>query len=535
MSDVIRMKLQDVVNMGEGGGSDEIWLPSVDAEGDLSWRKSSSSTPPETVNIKGPAGADGQNGQDGQDGANGLGVKSLAVDASNHLIITFDDDSTEDAGEIDVTVPIDDTTPASNKVYSSEKVEEKFVDNNEYLHTKIAEIVEPTSYNKIKNSDVMSKIGDDTYTIAGDARYSGLDLKYKIADFKENEDVNFFFKFKRNSNDPHNAVSFQLVFAIPGGQSSIGVIALAGADEMNFAVYTFTYEQLLAKKKDDTYIQIYVMQQSSTNPVYDFTESIAVFYGSTVEKPTLMQLRDSVYNPLNGKKVMFLGDSITALKDERSWVNSFLYMTGMNEVVDTAVVGAYLREFSDTVYDGDPKTSNDHNNVLGNQVQKIINNQYEAPDVIMIAIGTNGGISFTDEQLKASYYDENGMVALADLDKTNAAGAFRYCNEKLHNLYPNALICWCSPIQRSWQSSTIFDANMEQSYNLEKLTRWGSSYFIDTHSCGIRAANEINGGRGEYLVDGLHPNSAGAIVMARFNASAVASLLGVASRYLDVK
>ncbi len=123
MSDVIRMKLQDVVNMGGGSGSDEIWLPSVDAEGDLSWSKSSSSTPPETVNIKGPAGADGSNGQDGQDGANGLGVKSLAVDASNHLITTFDNDTTEDAGEINVTVPIDDTTAANNKVYSSEKVE----------------------------------------------------------------------------------------------------------------------------------------------------------------------------------------------------------------------------------------------------------------------------------------------------------------------------------------------------------------------------------------------------------------------------
>lgn len=36
----------------------------------------------------------------GEKGDTGLGVKSVDVDASNHLIVTYDDDSTEDAGEI---------------------------------------------------------------------------------------------------------------------------------------------------------------------------------------------------------------------------------------------------------------------------------------------------------------------------------------------------------------------------------------------------------------------------------------------------
>ena len=55
----------------------------------------------------GPAGKDGKNGKDGtdgidgQDGADGLGIKSVAVNSSNHLIITYDDDTTEDAGAIE--------------------------------------------------------------------------------------------------------------------------------------------------------------------------------------------------------------------------------------------------------------------------------------------------------------------------------------------------------------------------------------------------------------------------------------------------
>ena len=235
--DLVDVELQDVVIISGGGGSDSVWLPNVNEDGDISWRRSSTLTPPETMNIKGPQGeagpkgdpgADGKDGKDGapgekgdkgdkgdtgatgatgergpkgeigeqgpqgiqgeqgpkgetgttgpqgadgkgiasivktstsgnvdtytitytdntiqtytvtngvngqdghdgapgQDGADGLGIKSVDINASNHLIVTYDDDTTKDAGEIDVTVPIDDTTPAVNKVYSSEKVEE---------------------------------------------------------------------------------------------------------------------------------------------------------------------------------------------------------------------------------------------------------------------------------------------------------------------------------------------------------------------------------------------------------------------------
>lgn len=43
----------------------------------------------------------GAKGDDGADGADGLGIKSVEIDSSNHLIVTYDDDTTEDAGEIE--------------------------------------------------------------------------------------------------------------------------------------------------------------------------------------------------------------------------------------------------------------------------------------------------------------------------------------------------------------------------------------------------------------------------------------------------
>lgn len=54
----------------------------------------------------GKDGQDGAPGKDGQDGAPGakgdpgLGIKSVSIDSNNHLIVTYDDDTTQDAGEI---------------------------------------------------------------------------------------------------------------------------------------------------------------------------------------------------------------------------------------------------------------------------------------------------------------------------------------------------------------------------------------------------------------------------------------------------
>ena len=88
------VELQDGIVVG-GGGSDSVWLPNVSEEGEISWSKSASTTPPETRNIKGDDGAPGQDGEDG------LGIKSVDLNGSNHLIVTYDDDTTHDAGEIE--------------------------------------------------------------------------------------------------------------------------------------------------------------------------------------------------------------------------------------------------------------------------------------------------------------------------------------------------------------------------------------------------------------------------------------------------
>lgn len=56
-------------------------------------------------------GADGNDGAAGSDGADGRGIASLAVDGNRHLIVTYDDGSTQDAGALPAGAPVGSATP----------------------------------------------------------------------------------------------------------------------------------------------------------------------------------------------------------------------------------------------------------------------------------------------------------------------------------------------------------------------------------------------------------------------------------------
>ena len=148
-----------ILGNNDGGGtpgeSDNIWKPTVSSNGEITWRKSKSTTTPDPQNIKGPKGDEGDPGETGpqgpagpkgdtgetgpqgpkgdtgdtgpqgpkgdtgetgatgpkgdtgetgpqgpkgDDGDPGKGIKSMAINAQNHLIITYDDDIIQDAG-----------------------------------------------------------------------------------------------------------------------------------------------------------------------------------------------------------------------------------------------------------------------------------------------------------------------------------------------------------------------------------------------------------------------------------------------------
>lgn len=233
------------------------------------------------------------------------------------------------------------------------------------------------------------------------------------------------------------------------------------------------------------------------------------------------------------KKVLFLGDSITAGSNGgESWVNDFLAKINGELVANVAVGGAVLADIDNTAYDGNPQSNTPVSNVLGNQVQKILNNDYEAPDIIMISVGTNSGIrikeTVTDadvasgySSIKDTYYKNNELVPLDDVVRTTDAGAFRYASETLHKKYPNAVIFWCSPIH---SADTNRRPNKIYSWHksLELATEYTGQRNIDTLRCGVFATNKnLDESYEDFIPDGLHLNKRGANKVACYNAEKV--------------
>lgn len=261
----------------------------------------------------------------------------------------------------------------------------------------------------------------------------------------------------------------------------------------------------------------------TNNEQFTIDTDIEITLNNNVNNFTdIVEAINDLYKKFNEEKFyngLFLGDSITALGGSYGWITYFTEIIPTESAINVAVPGAQLMDKENSVYNGNPSGDDPENNVLGNQVQKILNNDYPAPDYIIIAIGTNGGITFTsEEEIYNTYYDENGdVVPLENVDRKTSAGAFRYCNEKLHEKYPEAMICWCTPIQANTKMKRVNDT-IRYGENLKVLCNYGANYCIDSIKCGILGINEIANENGEDLVDGLHPNEHGAKKLGTFNA-----------------
>ena len=80
-------------------------------------------------------GADGINGTNGTNGTDGVGISSVTVDASNHLIVTLTNNTQIDAGAINVPTPSNViTTDTNTQLFNDNKILE--IKNAKYLRFK---------------------------------------------------------------------------------------------------------------------------------------------------------------------------------------------------------------------------------------------------------------------------------------------------------------------------------------------------------------------------------------------------------------
>lgn len=219
---------------------------------------------------------------------------------------------------------------------------------------------------------------------------------------------------------------------------------------------------------------------------------------------------------LKGKKVMFFGDSIT--HNEAMYVGNLLERTGMNRVANFAINGATLNNYSDTVMDGAPAQSAGHNNTVPNQLQKLLNDvsSYETPDIVIVSAATNGGTAPADYD-ESQYTDENdAFIELSAVKLTSYSGAMRWIYETLIGLYPDAKIIFATPIQSYGGGSRTYKILSDKAECIRQNCQRLSTPCIDAFKkSGIYGRYEVQSANGKYLKDGLHPNSAGAVVLAK--------------------
>lgn len=208
------------------------------------------------------------------------------------------------------------------------------------------------------------------------------------------------------------------------------------------------------------------------------------------------------------KNFMFFGDSIVA-KEER-WIKTFISLLGIKNYTNLAVSGAHWKDYSNTVYpyDGNPQSGSTTqiNNVLGNQVQKAINGNYDVPDIAIFFAGTNDNMNYEGSDIETQFVVDGIYKDIETIDRKTFAGAMRWCIEKLQSKYPNVEIIIVTPIQCA-EDVRAYSMQKQKVDLIKSVSDRTACYTIDAfNQSGIYGRFESNGKVGKYLIDGLHPN-----------------------------
>lgn len=269
-----------------------------------------------------------------------------------------------------------------------------------------------------------------------------------------------------------------------------------------------------------------------------------VFGNDEIElKPKYLgNIMDNIANKYEGKNYLLLGDSITALgNNDYGWEYHFRKIMKPNRVVNISVNGCSWKDKGDTpAYDGNPVPESNLN-VIGNQVQKVINQKvagntdYDNFDVIIIACGTNDDYDLnnpeTDETIEAEFvtgYGTNNFAIkpINDVNRKTFAGIMRYTYEKLNELYPNAIFFVTTPLQEVYESYKSIKAKGDL---IDAVADRLSINTINARRCGILNIYESPVGDIDYdhptgsssnhkrdLSDGIHTNKNGAKKLGEF-------------------
>lgn len=126
------------------------------------------------------------------------------------------------------------------------------------------------------------------------------------------------------------------------------------------------------------------------------------------------------------------------------------------------------------------------------------------PDVFAFAMGTNDDINCLGNA-------ENALEGktLENVDLFNEAGAMRWCLQRIMEEFPKARVFVLTPIQTATPEHN-YKIEVQIETVMKKIAGAMGAQVIDCfNNCGICEKFEIIGGKGKYLMDGLHPGVEG--------------------------
>lgn len=353
----------------------------------------------------------------------------------------------------------------------------------------------------------------------------------KVIIFNVNPSTTYYIKKPTSSN---RSFALENSTAFVGGKSYNIVSVSQVETETN--VFKFT------TGSTTNYILFYYYYGSdNTATLKDFnlTYDLAnINKGEYLRKEYLQELTKNYI----GKKVLTMGDSITAINENetniwsRSWRKYFKEILQPSKLSNTAVPGATWRDKDGTVYDGNPQingSDNNINNVMGNQLEILLrakdsthpnyvyNAEYDDFDIIIIACGTNDTESIipTTAEIETQFHNNGTPITnLTTLNRKTWQGAMRYVVDNLRKLYPNAQIFLCTPIQKTGNK---YEDILNKNAIIKNIARRLSSNIIDTMVCGVYDMSCPSiGEEGDYN-DGLHLSPQGASKMGKYIAKEV--------------
>lgn len=272
------------------------------------------------------------------------------------------------------------------------------------------------------------------------------------------------------------------------------------------------------------------------------------------------------------QRMLVFGDSYS---QGRRWITQLESMMNFEDIVNLGVSSATIKDrYKDRTaypYTSRPVSTNNtgNSNTLSSQLaklkrlmagvdldageKKIYPSQAEHPDIIIIQGGIND-VRDTQEKLD-TYFDQlyekktnvyvssygaaptlgNAIVKsnIETIDRTSFMGAIRYLYEELHKLFPIAKIYVVTPTGLSYGNGVAMTTYLEKAEQMKRVCSWLSLPVIDwtLNSRLTYLDTNVSSGAGtaenpykltsasEYTSDNLHPNDAGAFLLARVAAA----------------